>query len=161
MAREIEEHFDEIIPGAADRANQFLGVVRDRCNQEGIGIELRPHEFRRSKRLVLRGHLQVGKLLRKSRPMQIEVFADPVGSSLQVGWQLTKEGAPEMLMGFNSVARGQMMQDKADYSPENVRQLNAILGAFHQTVFRPVLFQLTDALDRQRQSGGGGFLGAT
>ena len=160
VSRELEQHFDQIIPGAADRSSQFLGVVQQRCQTEGLPLTLTPKEERRSKRVILQGVIQVGKTLRKGRPMTLQVYADPVGSSLQVGWQLSTDGVPDFLMGFNAVQRGQMSLDRRDSSPENVRQLSGILNAFHETVFRPVMGQLVDALQRTQGRSESGFLGA-
>ena len=160
MPRELENQFDEIIPGAADRAAQFLGVLQQRCRDEGLPLDLQPKQDRKSGRLILVGWIQVGKALRKGRTMNLEIYADPMGSSLQVGWQLSTEGVPSFLMGFDAVAQKQYALDRRDSSPEHVRQVSGILNAFHQTVFRPVMLQLVDAMERSQASSGEGFLGA-
>jgi hypothetical protein len=63
-------------------------------------------------------------------------------------------------MGFEAVAQKQYALDRRDSSPENVRQLAGIVNAFHQTVFRPVMLQLVDAIERAQAKSGEGFLGA-
>ena len=156
MVQNVEEYFDELVPGAGDRAAEFLGVVRDRCSAAGIGIELRPHAGRRKRRLVLRGRLQLGKGLLKTRPMQLEVFADPVGNALQVGWHVTKEVKGET--SFKSVAFAEDMQDRLDNRLDSQRQMSGILTAFDKLVFQPVLKELAAAVEGSAPGGPAGFL---
>ena len=80
---EVDDQFSHIVPGAAAKADQFLRVVRDRCNNMQIGLTLEAAQ--RSRRdgggQCLKGDLGSGQ--------GIEVFADPMGPGLHVGFQLT------------------------------------------------------------------------
>lgn len=163
MALGVETDFSQVLPGAADKGNQFLSVLQQRCAAEGIGVNLAPAKpSRREERIVLRGDLQIraSGMKGKGRPMTLEVFADPVGSSLSVGWQLLKDDGGGL---FARTGMGQEMQwalDRGDNSPDKNRQVNAILGAFQQSVFLPVLQQLADAIQRQQGQGQAGFFSA-
>jgi hypothetical protein len=161
MAQDLLDHYDELIPYAADRSAQFLGVIKQRTEEEGLPLQLNAKSERRSNRVVLEGLVQVGRGLNKGRPTTITVFADPVGNSLQVGWQISTPGVPAVMMGFDSVAMAQASMDRKDARPENVRAMSGVLMAFQQVVFVPVVGLLVDAVQRARGSQDrGGFLGA-
>lgn len=81
--------------------------------------------------------------------MQLEVFAEPTGKHLQVGWHVTKEVAGGIQTRMRSVAIAEAMKDRRDYSADNQRQLNAIVTAFHRTVFEPTLEDLMNAVTRE------------
>jgi hypothetical protein len=163
VAQLLEENFEQVVPHAATRGPRFLGVVQKRCQAEGIGIDLQPTKpDRKSDRVILQAELVIGSWARRGRPLRLEVFADPIGSSLHVGWHLTKE-----VVGTGILGNTPMMSDinyrldLKDARPENIRQINGIVSAFQATVFLPVLQQLADSVDRARtQRGQSGFLGA-
>ncbi len=158
MARRREDGFEQIVPGAADMSGKFLGVLQRRCKQEGLDLELHVHEARRSKRLTLRAPI----LMKRSRPLELEVFADPVGNALQVGWLLSRQVAhPLMEAMSDNISGGQAVMDIMESSMSIQNDLNRLLNAFHELVFIPVLNQLVDAVQRTRglESGGSGFLG--
>lgn len=161
MAQELEQQFEELVPFAADRAHQFLGVVKQRTSDEGLPLSLQAKSERKTDRTVLMGTLQAGNWMAKGRELTLTVFADPIGSSLQVGWQLSSPGTPMFVMGRDAYATGMAVQSMVDSKPENVRKISAILNAFHQAVFLPTLMQLADAVERARQQQSrDGFLGA-
>ena len=157
MSRQIDQNFDQVVPAAADRGRQFLGVLQKRCQSEGIGIELvatRPD--RKKDRVILVADVPV-----RGRPRRLEVFADPMGNALHVGWQTTVELASGLIANTRFVRELQAGIDRVDTSSENVRALSGILQAFHAVVFMPVLQQLADAVERSRATQNqGGFFGA-
>jgi hypothetical protein len=157
ISRSIDENFDQLIPDAADRAGQFLGVLQKRCQAEGIGVDLVPNKPERKKdRVILVGSVPAG-----ARPRRLEVFADPTGRALHVGWQTTVQVNTGMLAGTTFVRHLEAGIDQIDAKAEHVTRLSGILRAFHELVFLPVLQQLADATERahtaQSQSG---FFGA-
>lgn len=161
VAHELETDFNQVVPGAADKGPQFLGVVQQRCNAESIGLTLHPNKpDRRQDRVVLEGtiQIQVRTFQGKGRPTSIQVFADPIGTSLNVGWQLLSDHTGEGLLSISASGRRSLdRRDRQDTNPDKLRQINAVLSAFHQVVFLPTLQQLADAVRPQPASG---FFGA-
>ena len=160
MVDYLQDSFEELIPGACDKDKTFLQVISDRAAQENLGLAFMPKQVKKSELVVLEAMIQFGGTFRKSAPMKLVVHAEPIGSSLQVGWQLAstvsayKKYTPQ---GQTSQAR----MEERSMSPENQRQLTGILGGFHQAVFLPVMTLLVDAIEQgSRPQGGGGFLGA-
>jgi hypothetical protein len=157
--KEIQDSFDQVVPGAAGHSDTFLGVVQRRCSEAGLGLELRPMKAdRRSDRVVMRGSVTFGNAWKGTRPYTLEVYADPIGPSLQVGYQLTTSEIGGMLAQTNFGSRLDYKQSKIHNDPNTQRQLSGILQSFHQLVFLPTLQDLVDAIGVSRPSGG--FLGA-
>jgi hypothetical protein len=157
MSRNIDEGFDQLIPYAADRAGQFLGVLQKRCQAESIGIDLVPTKSQRKKdRVILVGSVPAG-----ARPRRLEVFADPTGRALHVGWQTTVEVNAGLLANTAFFQNLEVGMDRLDAKSENVNRLSGVLRGFQELVFLPVLQQLADAMEkvRARQSQSG-FFGA-
>jgi hypothetical protein len=144
MSRSIDEKFDQLIPDAADRAGQFLGVLQKRCHAEGIGIDLVPTKpERKNHRVILVGSVPVG-----ARPRRLEVFADPIGCALHLGWQTTVELTTGLLANNTFFRQLEAGIDRLDAGSEHVNRLNGVLRAFHEMVFLPVLQQLADAVEK-------------
>ena len=143
MSRAIDEKFNQLIPEAADRAGQFLGVLQKRCQAEGIGIDLLPTKPKRNNhRVILVGSVPAG-----ARPRQLEVFADPIGRALHLGWQTTVELTAGPLSNTTFFRQLEAGIDRLDTGSEQVNRLNGVLRAFHELVFLPVLQQLVDAVE--------------
>ena len=100
--------------------------------------------------------------MRKTRPMQLEVFADRVGATdhLQVGWQVTKEVAGSFATTFTSVAIAEGIRDRRDSSADSQREINAILDIFQNDVFGEAFNALVEDVERDGPGGSSGFLGA-
>lgn len=161
MPEALQDAFDELVPGAASKASLFLQVVQQRAVQEDIGLNFVPTEIRKTRQMVLEAKLQFGGTFAKAAPMKVIVHADPVGSSLQVGWQLTEEELGSFLSYFEANRVAHAGRQLRNLTPENQRKLSGLLKAFHLTVFAPTLHQLVDALESaNRPQGGQGFLGA-
>ena len=155
MSRRIDDSFDQLIPNAADRAGQFLGVLQKRCRAEGIGIDLVPTKpERRTDRVILVGNLSAGV-----RARHLEVFADPMGRALRVGWQTTVEVNTGLLANSTFVRYIEADIDRKDANAKHVHRLSGILQAFHELVFLPVLQQLADAIETAYGRSQGGFFG--
>jgi hypothetical protein len=157
--RDLQTSFDQLVPRAADKAELFLRVVLDRASYEDIGLKFVAKEAKRTKQVVLEAPIQLGGRFLKAEAMRLTVHADRVGSSLQVGWQLTEDSVHTNLMVFDSVASAQASRSLRNCTPEAQRQLNGLLNAFHEVIFLPVLGLLVDALEGPSRSGSG-FLGA-
>lgn len=160
MQREAQESFDQVVPNAGNKREQFLGEVMKRTNAAGLGIELAVTQpKKREDRYVLRGSIVFGNMWKGKRPYMLEVYADPIGNMLQTGWQLTTNELGGFLASTNAGARIQEKQAKIAGDPNTIRQLNGVLQAFHQGVFLPVLQLLSDSVAGAAQNTGG-FLGA-
>lgn len=154
---EILSTFNQVVPGAADKAALFLNVVLDKTAEEKIGLDFAAHEDRRSRQMTLQAPIQLGSALFKGMPLTMVVHADPVGrDSLQVGWQLTEESSDMMNRSRTGTAT-QIAMSNRNMRPDNQRKLDAMLHAFHELVFLPVLGLLVDAIDGSQS--GRGFLG--
>ena len=159
MAQDLEHDFSQVVPGAADKRDAFLGEVLKQTNAAGLGIQLAVAKpKKREERYVLRGTIQLGNWRGKD-PYTLEVFADPMGNMLQTGWQLSSF-AVGGIMGNTSFGEFSALQKARRQANPNVqRQLNGIVQGFHQGVFLPTLQQLVDAVSTASGQGGG-FLGA-
>jgi hypothetical protein len=156
--KDVEEQNDHVIANAASRANQFLGVIQKTCEDEGLGIILKPTKrSMRDATIVLRGKVPAGR----GNDVELEVFADPQGKALHVGWQATRPviggktlGSIGMFGEMNALARR-----KAN-NASNVRALSGALGAFNSMVYEPVVEQLIEAIRAEQGPAKNGFLGA-
>ncbi len=161
MPDALQDQFEELIPGAAQHAMAFLGVIQQRAASEGIGLDFVPQEDksdRNSRRTVMVAKIVFGGSFAKGAPIKVIVFSVPVGSSLQVGWQLTEEELSSLLMNSYYAIRMHDARQMRNVKPENQRKLSGMLSAFHQAVFLPTVYQLVEATEGTR--GGAGFLGA-
>lgn len=158
LSKETEASNDIVIPRAAQRASQFLGVIQQVCREEQLGINLLPtkRSFRDST-VVLRSAIKAGR----GNVLQLEVFADPQGNALHIGWQANREtvggstlGNMGLLGEMNAMSR--MNANKAG----NQRALSGILQAFDGMVFQPVAQQLLEAVQAEQGPRQNGFLGA-
>ena len=173
MAEELDS-FDETVPHAADKSEMFLQVIQQRADEQDLGFNFRPERVRKTGQTLLKatlpksGNMWTGKGL----GMDLVVYADPVGSALQVGWQVVEEGmgslaqsapntfGPAARMAWKQrdlhAARREKSQDAA-YQ----RQLRGIVGAFQSLVFIPTVQDLVSAVEvSNRPRSGEGFLGA-
>ena len=160
MGAELEDQYDQIIPGAGDKAGAFLGVLKKTCEEQGLGIVLQPAKRSiRDASVVLRGNLPAGK----GNALQIEIFADRMGTShnLHVGYQVLRPvvggGALSSVGIFRELNYAtQRNAGKAG----NVRAQSAITQAFHGMVFLPVVQQLIEAVQQSQRPAQHGFLGS-
>ena len=119
--------------------------------EEGLELDLQPTKRSwRDESIVLRGTIRAGR----NNELQLEVFADPQGNSLHVGWQALRAIAGGQALGgiglFGEI-NGRRM--KAAGKSDNQRALSGILQAFNGMVYMPVVQQLTDAIRASRDSG--------
>lgn len=164
MADALQDQFDELIPGAAHHAGTFLQVIQQRAGEEDIGLSFVPREIKKdktTKHMVLEAKIVFGGTFTKGAPMKVIVFADPVGSSLQVGWQLTEEELGAFMSISASNRNAHASRQLRNLKPENQRKLSGMLTAFHRAIFLPTMGLLVDAIEGSvRPQGGSGFLGA-
>jgi hypothetical protein len=163
VAQQLENDFSQVIPGAGDYGEKFLGVIKTQCDQAGIGLQLYPHQpDKRAQRFVLQGSIPIqttSMFKGKGRGASIQVYADRVGTStaLTVGWQLVSEsGMREGNVLLRNTQAGVREIDKLnrqDSDPDRIRQINAAVQAFHGIVFQPVMQQLADAVRPQQSAG--------
>jgi hypothetical protein len=155
--KELEDKFDTVVPGAAGRGGQFLGVLQKRCQQEGLGINLRLAERprRTGGGVILKADVKASR----DNVFELEVFADDMGSSLHVGWEVRRTYVGGSVLGnvgmFGAVNAG--IERRAN-KVGSQRAQSGLMQAFHLTVFMPVAQQLVDAV--QVRQGQNGFLGA-
>lgn len=161
MHKEVQDSFDQVIPGAVAHADTFLGVIQQRCNGAGIGVSLTPmRTSRKDERIVMRGDIEFGNAWKGKRSYTVDVYAYPMGQALQVGWQLTSNEVSTNALG-RSTSIGVIAhntQARIHNDPNTQRQLSGTVQAFHQMVFLPTLQNLIDAVGAPRSSNG--FLGA-
>jgi hypothetical protein len=158
MGKELEDQYDQIIPGAAGKAGAFLGVLQKRCEEQGLGINLQPTKRGfRDQSVVLRGAIKAGR----GNTLELEVFADAMGNNLHVGYQLSRPVAGGSALS-NVGIFGEMnaMARRGAGNAGNVRAQSGMMQAFHGMVFLPVLEQLTEAVQQSQSPPKNGFLGA-
>jgi hypothetical protein len=158
-SQQVVQEWGQIVPRAAAKGEQFLSLVRQRCVEEGLGLDFNAVQLgRRDTRVVLRTELRFGNAWKGKRTFTLDVHADAEGNTLHVGWQLTVPVMGRILAG---TALGQMNQNalaRIENDPNTVRQINGKIEAFQQTVFLPTLEDLIAALDATPRQNG--FLGA-
>lgn len=162
MAQDLQHSFEELIPGAGDKADTFLNVIFQESQKHDLGLTLVPKVIRKTQQAVLEASIQLGGALFRGAPMKLVVFAEPVASSLQVGWQLTEsQGSSALSMVSERYAYSVAKVRERNLKPENQRKLTGMVMGFHQLVFLPVMHMLIDAMEQSaRPQGGVGFLGA-
>lgn len=158
MPREIVDGNDTVVPQAAAMASKFLTAIARRTLDEGLDIDL--HGARRGIRdltPILRATVKAGY----QNDVQLEVFADPQGRGLHVGWHASRLEIGGFLSQQGSFGRANAMNRAIGGTANKQRKLAGILQSFELLVFRPVVDQLVEAM-RVQQSGssGNGFLGA-
>jgi len=134
---------DDVVPAAAPHAGAFLRAFHDRARAEQLPITFTVLERGRgaTQRTILRAEFRVGGMLSRSSRYRLEVFADPVGSGLQVGFQLL-EPVPGMLAS----PRVHEANRYVNSLPRNERELSSIMHAVERAVFVPVVQQLVDTV---------------
>jgi hypothetical protein len=160
FVQQLENDFSQVIPGAGEMSEKFLGVVKNQCDAAGIGLLLHPHQpDKRKPRYVLQGNIPVettSMFKGKGRPALIQVYADRVGTStaLTVGWQLVSDAVDDNFLRHTQAGMRQTSKlNRQDSDPDRVRQINAAVQAFHAIVFQPVMQQLADAVRPQQSAG--------
>ena len=157
---DLVDHFQEVVPNAADKADMFLSVVRDRANQAGLGLNFEPKQDRKSGAFTLQAKVTFKRMMTTGKDQIIVVFAEPTGAMLSVGWQLTQQSDNWLANFSQNVAYSEAKRDLVNMRPENVRALNAMLVGFHNSVFMPTLHQLVEATGGAGGSAAGpGFVG--
>lgn len=143
----------ETLPGAGQYAAQFLNVIRERTLAADIGLSF---EARKSGQYVtLVAALPVGRRVNMGSRPELHVFSEPVGSSLNIGWQVIREvqAAGGGLLGAMSPAwsraanRAALATEMFDNDPQRVRAVQGTVNAFHRLVFDPTLEDLSEALE--------------
>lgn len=139
---------DEVVPGAAPHAERFLATVLGRSEAEGIPLRLASATkgLGAKRRSILRAEFRVGGLLTRSPRYRLEVFADPIGSALHVGFQVDAPQAG-VIGPYLMSRRGAMVGDWLQSLPRNQRELAQLVGGFDTTVFVPTVQQLVDAVE--------------
>ncbi len=89
--KSFKTHSTRSSRAAADKAALFLKVIQERAERERVGLSFSVRQIRKTSQFVLEAPVQFGGLFLKGLPMKVIVHADPIGSSLQVGWQLTQQ----------------------------------------------------------------------
>jgi hypothetical protein len=107
----------------------------------------------------MKGAITFGNAWKGKRSYFLECYADPIGPSLQCGWQLTTNEVSGFIAHTDYGRRMDQKQTKIHNDPNTARQLNGILQSFHQMVFLPTLQDLINACGAQQQQSSG-FLGA-
>ena len=134
MSDEFRYEFDQVVPNAAPEAQHFLEELH-RLSLEEAGVADWRLALRKPNRLksrvVLSGSYQMGNAWRKARPVQLEVYADPVGNHLQVGYQVTWGSG----LFFSALPIG-------DDNPKLIRKVDGMLAVFQQSIFLPAFEQL-------------------
>ena len=161
----VDDNFDQVIPGAAKHKDTFLGIIQKRNAEAGLGIDLQPSQpDRKQDRIVMLGLITFGTSWKGRSTYSLRAYADPLGSALQVGWQLISPDVRQSAMGPLTNA-GRFAQNNAIVTqnriagdPETVRKLSGIVQGFHQMVFLPTLQNLIDAVAPEPPANG--FLGA-
>lgn len=158
MSKETEASNDLIIPRAAGRASQFLGVIQRACREENLGLNLQPtkRSFRDST-VVLRADIKAGR----GNTLELEVFADPQGQALHIGWQANRLTIGGDVLGSRGLLGEMNAMSRAGANRAgNQRALSGILQAFDGLVFQPVAEQLAEAVRAEQSPRQNGFLGA-
>lgn len=160
VARIEKDSFSYAIMNAADRANDFLGVVRDRCNASGIGLSMAPATTKwNGGDIVMRADLKYGNAWKGVVQYQLDVYATPQGPVLNVGWQLTTMDMKFSFYGGSSMDMAhQMQRARIEGDPNTIRDLDSKLQAFQMAVFLPTVQQLAQAVGGLPQQPG--FMGA-
>lgn len=161
MVRELQEDESEFIPGAAGYSEKFLDVIQQRCDDAQLGIALGLVRVGRKSdpRFIMRGTITFGNAWKGKKPYMLEVYADPAGPNLQVGFQLSTDEIGGMMANTNFGVRAYNTSVKIHNDPNTQRQLHGILQGFYQLVFAPTVQDLMEVVGRGRQQTNG-FLGA-
>lgn len=142
MAELLETSSSLTIPHGAPYAERFLTTILTRTEQMAFGLDLSPRENRG--RLFLEAKLVFGNFWKRSKERRLEVFADPIGPSLSVGWQLSAKGT---LIPTELAQTAAALGDMVDADPRFQRELEAVVVTFNDLVFEPVVDLLVDAIE--------------
>lgn len=157
MPNESITYNDTLIPRAGSRAKQFLGVIHQRTTSEGLDVSFRPTKrSMRDSSIVLRGPLNVGR----GNAVELEVYADPQGSALHVGWVAQREALNGVTQHLGLFQELNWLRNHNAGTAASERALNGILQAFDGMVFRPVVELLVEAVQGDTGPQRSGFLGA-
>ena len=154
MAKESILSEDHLIPHAGPRAEQFLGVIQQETLNQGLGIEfVAGRRSMRDKTIVLRAPLKVGR----AADLELEVWAEPQGAALHVGWSAQEKVADS----WNAWGRDiQTIKQFGSNVQDAERKMRGMVQAFHNLVYQPVVQMLVEATQQRRTPGNDGFLGA-
>lgn len=164
VQKNLENDFDQVVPGAASKGAEFLENVKARSTEAGLGLDLSTVTTKATRkteaRTSLRGTIAFGSF-RQKVPFVLEVFADPIGSTLHTGWTLTSQKTGTMFQATKGGRRHAELQDRTRGNPDVQRKLAGITSAFQATVFTPALQDLVDGLSQSGSEGrSAGFFGA-
>jgi hypothetical protein len=149
---DVQDHYSHTVPGAGQKAAQFLRIVMERCQELDFGMTLEP--ARRSRRDgggdCLHANFGAGQVL--------EVFAEPQGAMLHVGYQFIIKTVGGPLAGRGSAGEINQLRNWRQGRTKNIRNVEGQMNAFEKHVFGPVVQELTEAMQQLRPTNG--FLGA-
>lgn len=157
---DLEFQDNNAIPGMAHMAERFLQVIKQRSEENQIGLDFQPKQDRKTKELFLEATIRFRSLV-GGYPIRIRVHSTPRGNLLHVGYALITDS----MSGWQaSLSTGAAMEDSwrhnVNMKPENQRQLMIIMDSFAQAVYLPTVSDLVSAAEANRRpQGGSGFLG--
>lgn len=149
------------IPGMAHMAERFLQVIKQRSDEEQIGLDFHPRQDKQTKEIFLEATVKFRSFGGGGYPIRIRVHSTPRGKLLHVGYAVVTDS----MSGWQaSLGRGNALEDvrahNVNMRPENQRQLMILLDSFAQAVYGPTVSDLINAAEANRRpQGGSGFLG--
>ena len=99
------------------------------------------------------------KAIRGGNPMTFEVFAEPTGTALHCGWQVTVKRLHDAVQHHALGGSLQARRDRRDGSAAADRNLARLTEGFQEAVFVPALERQVDAVGSGPVHLGPGFLG--
>lgn len=151
MGEEVVDGFEQVVPGAAAYSDMFLKALQNQCQSQGLALSLAPVQPKRGQtRTILVADLSSGAKMLKGSPMKLRAYADPAGASLNVGWQAIKKEMTGIMARPGSMGAGIQALRRLGDSRGDGSQRNAVVSAFHTSVFQPVLSQLAAKIESQK-----------
>lgn len=151
------ESFSQRVPGAGDRATEFLQEVLERVQSEGVPVALQLVKKRKGRAILEAKNIRFGGFMNKSRPMRLEVYADPIGKNLNVGWELTVATATGFAANAGMTPVLEASRNRKDNSPDVRREVGALVSEFQEGVFLPVLSEFADSIGSAKNEAQGFF----
>ncbi len=140
------DSYQRRIPGAAAQAEPFLEAVLLAARSEGVPAPLELKRDRKGRTVLRARKIRFGGFMNKSRPMQLEVFADPMGRNLNVGWQLTALTANGWAAESGLNPTMEAAKDRKDRSPQVQREIAALIDSFQEGAFLPSMHRLLESV---------------
>lgn len=159
---QLEFQDNNAIPGMAGMAERFLQVIKQRSDENQIGLDFQPKQDRKTRELFLEAVVRFKSRFVSGYPIRIRVHAVPRGNLLHVGYSVVTDEVNRFVANINSGnALDDAMKRDLNFRPENQRELTILMDSFAQAVYVPTVQDLMAAAEaaRGRQSGQG-FLGS-